>query len=95
MKGRLKVSDRVANFVGHLGAVMNMDACKGIFPAMVAVFAANAFGSAAVPVEAVGLVAGVDFLVDMFRPMTNVAGDLTTSVVVANYLTKLHLIPRT
>lgn len=124
MKGRLKVSDRVANFVGPLGAVMNMDACGGIFPAMVAVFAANAFGidltlsqyalivvvsifaslgSAAVPMgataftiitlttvglpmEAVGLVAGVDFLVDMFRTMTNVAGDLTTSVVVANSL---------
>jgi hypothetical protein len=103
---------------------MNMDACGGIFPAMVAVFAANAFGielafsqyvlimvvsifaslgSAAVPmgataftiitlttvglpVEAVGLVAGVDFLVDMFRTMTNVTGDLTTSVIVANSL---------
>lgn len=124
MTKRLKVSDRVANFVGPLGAVMNMDACGGIFPAMVAIFAANAFGidltvsqyalivvvsifaslgSAAVPmgataftiitlttvglpVEAVGLVAGVDFLVDMFRTMTNVAGDLTTSVVVANSL---------
>ncbi|WP_319757821.1 dicarboxylate/amino acid:cation symporter [uncultured Sphaerochaeta sp.] len=124
MTDRLKVNSRVANFVGPLGAVMNMDACGGIFPAMVAVFAANAFGielalsqyvlivvvsifaslgSAAVPmgataftiitlttvglpVEAVGLVAGVDFLVDMFRTMTNVTGDLTTSVVVANAL---------
>ncbi len=125
MTDRLKVNSRVANFVGPLGgAVMNMDACGGIFPAMVAVFAANAFGielalsqyvlivvvsifaslgSAAVPmgataftiitlttvglpVEAVGLVAGVDFLVDMFRTMTNVTGDLTTSVVVANSL---------
>ncbi|MFA6732137.1 MAG: dicarboxylate/amino acid:cation symporter, partial [Sphaerochaeta sp.] len=124
MTNRLKVSPRVANFVGPLGAVMNMDACGGIFPAMVSVFAANAFGidlslsqyilivvisvfaslgSAAVPmgataftiitlttvglpVEAVGLVAGVDFLVDMFRTMTNVAGDLSTSVVVANSL---------
>lgn len=124
MTERLKVSPRVANFVGPLGAVMNMDACGGIFPAMVSVFAANAFGidltasqylliivvsvlaslgSAAVPmgataftiitlttvglpVEAVGLVAGVDFLVDMFRTMTNVAGDLTTSVVVGNSL---------
>jgi hypothetical protein len=124
MTDRLKVNSRVANFVGPLGAVMNMDACGGIFPAMVAVFAANAFGielalsqyilivvvsifaslgSAAVPmgataftiitlttvglpVEAVGMVAGVDFLVDMFRTMTNVTGDLTTSVVVANAL---------
>jgi Na+/H+-dicarboxylate symporter len=121
---RLKVNPRVANFVGPLGAVMNMDACGGIFPAMVSVFAANAFsieltiaqyvlivvvsimaslGSAAVPmgataftvitlttvglpVEAVGLVAGVDFIVDMFRTMTNVAGDMTTSVVVSNSL---------
>ncbi|PKL29018.1 MAG: dicarboxylate/amino acid:cation symporter [Spirochaetae bacterium HGW-Spirochaetae-2] len=124
MTDRLKVNSRVANFVGPLGAVMNMDACGGIFPAMVAVFAANAFGidlslsqyvlivivsvlaslgSAAVPmgataftvitlttvglpVEAVGLVAGVDFIVDMFRTMTNVAGDMTTSVLVANSL---------
>jgi len=124
MTNRLKVNSRVANFVGPLGAVMNMDACGGIFPAMVAVFASNAFGidlsvsqyvlivivsvlaslgSAAVPmgataftiitlttvglpVEAVGLVAGVDFIIDMFRTMTNVAGDMTTSVLVANSL---------
>ena len=44
MVNRLKVNSRVANFVGPLGAVMNMDACGGIFPAMVSVFAANAFG---------------------------------------------------
>jgi Na+/H+-dicarboxylate symporter len=31
-------------------------------------------------------VAGVDFIVDMFRTMTNVAGDMTTSVLVANSL---------
>jgi len=124
MVNRLKVHPRVANFVAPIGAVMNMDACGGIFPAMVSVFAANAFGieltalhyvlivlvsviasigSAAVPmgataftiitlttvglpVEAVGMVAGVDFIVDMFRTATNVAGDLTTSVVVSDSL---------
>ena len=124
MINRLKVSPRYANFVGPIGAVMNMDACGGIFPAMVSIFAANAFGieltaiqyvligvvailaslgSAAVPmgataftvitlstvglpVEAIGLVAGVDFIVDMFRTATNVTGDLTTSVVVGNSL---------
>ena len=128
MKNRLKVNSRVANFVGPFGAVMNMDACGGIFPAMVAVFAANAFGivlepfqyllivivsvlasigSAAVPmgataftiitlstvglpVEAVGLVAGVDFLVDMFRTSTNVTGDLTASVIVGNSLGRVR-----
>jgi len=121
---RLKINSRVANFIGPLGAVMNMNACGGIYPAMVSIFAANAFGiplsasqyvlilfvsilaslgSAAVPmgataftvitlttvglpVEAIGLVAGVDFLVDMFRTMTNVAGDMATGVVVANSL---------
>ncbi len=124
MTERLKVHPRVASFIGPMGAVMNMDACGGIFPAMVAVFAANAFGidltmmqyvlivgvsviasigSAAVPmgataftiitlttvglpVEAVGLVAGVDFIVDMFRTATNVAGDMTASVVIGNSL---------
>lgn len=124
MINRLKVESRIANFVGPLGAVMNMNACGGIYPAMVSIFAANAFGitlnfsqyllilfvsilaslgSAAVPmgataftvitlttvglpVEAIGLVAGVDFLVDMFRTMTNVAGDMATSVVVASSL---------
>lgn len=124
MINRLKVSSRYANFVGPVGAVMNMDACGGIFPAMVAIFAANAFGieltilqyilivivailaslgSAAVPmgataftiialttvglpVEAVGLVAGVDFIVDMFRTAVNVTGDMTTSVVIGNKL---------
>lgn len=121
---RLKVHPRVANFVAPVGAVMNMDACGGIFPAVVSVFAANAFGielttlqyiliivvsviasvgSAAVPmgatsftiltlttvglpVEAVGLVAGIDFIVDMFRTATNVTGDLTAAVVVGNSL---------
>ncbi|QEN05070.1 dicarboxylate/amino acid:cation symporter [Thiospirochaeta perfilievii] len=124
MIDRLKIKPRVANFVGPIGAVMNMDACGGIFPAVVSIFAANAFdielstlqyilivvvsvfasvGSAAVPmgataftivtlttvglpVEAVGLVSGVDFLVDMFRTATNVTGDLTASVVVGNSL---------
>lgn len=124
MKNRLKVKSRVADFVGPIGAVMNMDACGGIFPAMVAVFAANAFGiellplqyvlivvvsiaasigsagvpmgataftvitltTVGLPVEAVGLVAGVDFIVDMFRTATNVTGDMMTSVVVADRL---------
>jgi len=124
MTDRLKVSSKVANFVGSIGAVMNMDACGGIFPAMVAVFAANAFGieltiiqyfliivvsiiasigsagvpmgataftiitltTVGLPVEAVGLVAGVDFIVDMFRTGTNVTGDMMTSVVVGDKL---------
>ncbi|VEU80993.1 dicarboxylate/amino acid:cation symporter [Haploplasma axanthum] len=38
------VSDRVANFVAPIGANVGMNACGGIFPAMVAVITANVFG---------------------------------------------------
>jgi len=42
--GRVGVSDRVSNFVAPLGANMGMNACSGIYPAIVAVFTANAYG---------------------------------------------------
>lgn len=38
------VSERVANFVGPISANVGMNACGGIFPAMVAVITANAYG---------------------------------------------------
>lgn len=41
---RVGVSERIASFVAPLGANIGMNACGGIFPAMVAVFTANAFG---------------------------------------------------
>lgn len=41
---RAGVSSRVANFVAPLGATMGMNACSGIFPAIVAIFTANAYG---------------------------------------------------
>ena len=41
---RVGVSDRIANFVGPLSANVGMNACGGIFPAMVAVLTANAYG---------------------------------------------------
>jgi uncharacterized protein len=41
---RVGVSERIANFVGPLGAVVGMNACGGIFPAIVAIFVANAYG---------------------------------------------------
>lgn len=41
---RVGVSERIAAFVGPLGANVGMNACGGIFPAMVAIFTANAFG---------------------------------------------------
>ncbi|MBN3490076.1 dicarboxylate/amino acid:cation symporter [Acholeplasma equirhinis] len=40
---RVGVSDRVANFVGPLSANVGMNACGGIFPAVVAVLTANAY----------------------------------------------------
>ncbi len=41
---RVGVSERIASFVGPIGANIGMNACGGIFPAMVAIFTANAFG---------------------------------------------------
>lgn len=38
------VSERIASFVAPLGANVGMNACGGIFPAVVAIFTANAFG---------------------------------------------------
>lgn len=48
---RVGVSDRIANFVGPLSANVGMNACGGIFPAMVAVLTANAYGIPIGPVE--------------------------------------------
>jgi len=41
---RVGVSDKIANFVGPLSANIGMNACGGIFPAVVAVITANAYG---------------------------------------------------
>lgn len=41
---RAGVSEKVANFSAPLGATMGMAACSGIFPAVVAVLTANAYG---------------------------------------------------
>lgn len=38
------LSEKIASFVAPLGANIGMNACGGIFPAMVAIFTANAFG---------------------------------------------------
>lgn len=44
MTNRMGISERVANFVGSIGANVGMNACGGIFPAAVAIFTANAYG---------------------------------------------------
>lgn len=57
IKKRMKVSDRVADFVAPLGATMNFDGCGGIWPAIVAVFVAKVYGIPLGPAEYVVLVA--------------------------------------
>ncbi|NLK13063.1 MAG: dicarboxylate/amino acid:cation symporter [Candidatus Phytoplasma sp.] len=44
LKERVGVSGSIADFVGPIGANVGMNACGGIFPAMVAVITANAYG---------------------------------------------------
>lgn len=118
---RVGVSDRVANFVGPLSANVGMNACGGIFPAMVAVLTANAMGQpltlvqfilllvvttisavgiAGVPgiatiaaavvlsslnldIAGIGIIIGVDALVDMGRTMINVTGAGVAATIVA------------
>jgi uncharacterized protein len=41
---KLKISKKIANFVAPLGATINMDACGGIYPAIVAVFVSSVYG---------------------------------------------------
>lgn len=41
---KIGVSEKIASFVAPLGANIGMNACGGIYPAIVAVFAANYFG---------------------------------------------------
>lgn len=43
LTNRVKVSEKIANFVAPLGATINMDGCGGLYPAIVAVFVARVF----------------------------------------------------
>lgn len=115
------VHERVASFVGPLGANVGMNACGGMFPAFVAVITANAFGlelvladyliivlttviasigiagvpgiasiaatvvlvSIGLPLEGIGLVIGVDALVDMGRTALNITGTMVSATLTA------------
>lgn len=41
---RLRISERIASFVAPLGTTMNYNGCGGVWPAVVAVFVAEAYG---------------------------------------------------
>lgn len=118
---RVGVSPRVTNFVSPLSANVGMNACGGIFPAMVAVLTANAMGQpltavqfvlllvvttisaigiAGVPgiatiaatvvlsalnldIAGIGIIIGIDALIDMGRTMINVIGGGVAATIVA------------
>lgn len=118
---RVGVHDRIASFVGPLGANVGMNACGGMFPAFVAVITANAFGlelvfvdyllivlttviasigiagvpgiasiaatvvlvALGLPLEGIGLVIGVDALVDMGRTALNITGTMVSATLTA------------
>ena len=48
---RVGVNGKVANFIGPLSANVGMNACGGIFPAVVAVLTANAYGITLSPID--------------------------------------------
>lgn len=120
LKNRFKLRQVSATFVPSMGATLGMNACAGVFPAMLVVMVmtvlhmpitmttvisvmlinmvaslgisgipGTAFVAATVtltamglPYAIVGLVQGVDAIIDMGRTATNVNGVLTTAVVV-------------
>lgn len=117
---RFKVSQLTSSFVPSMGATLGMNACAGVFPAILVVMAlavthqpmtlsiflmvmfintiaslgisgipGTAFVAATVtltamglPYAVVGLVQGVDSIVDMSRTATNVNGTLVTAIIV-------------
>ncbi|SDO68372.1 Sodium:dicarboxylate symporter family protein [Paenibacillus sp. yr247] len=89
---RLRVSPRIASFVAPLGATMNFNGCGGVWPAVVAIFVVP--GPAAIsttvvltalglPLEGMGLVLGVEALIDMGRTAVNATGTTVTALLVA------------
>ena len=120
LANRFKTQQAIATFTPSIGATMGMNACAGIFPAMLVVMAmqithqpitlatvlivagvsaiaslgisgipGTAFIAASVtlttmglPYAVVGLVQGVDPLVDMGRTAVNVNGVMTTALTV-------------
>lgn len=56
LEDRVGVSSKIANFVAPIGANVGMNACGGIFPAMVAVITVNSLGGSFTLVQALVLV---------------------------------------
>ncbi len=120
LRHKLNTSQMTATFVPSIGATIGMNACAGIFPAMLVVMTLtimhqpltshmilmvmviNAIASLGIsgipgtayiaatvtltslnlPYAIVGLVQGIDPLIDMGRTATNVSGAMTTALVV-------------
>lgn len=120
LRHKLNTSQMTATFVPSIGATIGMNACAGVFPAMLVVMTLtimhqpltahmilmvmfiNAIASLGIsgipgtayiaatvtltslnlPYTVVGLVQGIDPLIDMGRTATNVSGAMTTALVV-------------
>ena len=116
---RLKLSESVSNFTPSIGATIGMNACAGIYPAMLVVMtltimgqpvtwqiillvgainmiaslgvsgipgtafiaAGVTFSTLGLPFNIVGLVQGIDPILDMGRTATNINGVMTTAVI--------------
>lgn len=119
---RVRISDKIANFVAPMGATMGLNACGGIYPVMVALFASRIFGmplqpiqylqlilittiasfgtagvpgtasimatvvlaAMGLPLQIIGMVLGVDVIIDMARTATNISGASVSALLVAN-----------
>ncbi len=126
LRHKLNTSQMTATFVPSIGATIGMNACAGVFPAMLVVMTLtilhqpltthiilmvmfiNAIASLGIsgipgtayiaatvtltslnlPYAIVGLVQGIDPIIDMGRTATNVSGAMTTALVVDKIIVK-------
>ena len=87
---KVGVSKKISSFTIPLGATINMDGTS-IMQGVAVVFAAQAFGIhlspmdyVTVPVEAIGLIMGIDRILDMTRTAVNITGDAVCTTIVAH-----------
>ena len=89
---KMGVSKKISSFTIPLGATINMDGTS-IMQGVAVMFAAQAFGiqltpmdyinSVGLPVEAIGIIMGIDRILDMARTAVNITGDAVCTTIVA------------
>jgi len=78
------VSREVSSFVLPIGATINMDGTAGV-PGSGLIMLTLVLTQLGLPLSVVGFVAGIDPILDRFRTVNNVTGDLAVTALVAKW----------